>query len=416
MRKSSLMMASSAMLAMSSNALAAPAIIHNAAYANTLTDLIPDIYTALDVVSRELVGFIPSASRDSNAERAAVGQNVIYQVAPEASTADIVPAMIVPEPDDKEIGSDFIAITKAKQSNFGFIGEEQRGLNTGVGYLSVQAGLIAQALRTLTNEIERDLAVEISANASRAISPASAGNPFAEGVGDAAQVRKVLDDNGAPSTGRSLIMNTSAGANVRTNMQLTKANEAGSTMTLRQGELLDIHNLSLKESGQSVQHVAGDASGATTTDAGFAQGETQIVIAAGGTGAILAGDVISFAGDVSKYMVVSGIADVSAGGTLTITKPGLQTEIPAGATAITVESDYSANVGFSSNALHLVTRAPALPQEGDAAVERMMIVDPRSGLAFELSIYAGYRKMRAEIALAWGVKATKSEHTALLLG
>jgi hypothetical protein len=308
-----------------------------------------------------------------------------------------------------------MAITKSRGSSFGFTGEEQRGLNSGPGYLSVQADMIAQALRVLTNEIESDLAVAATAAASRAYGTAGA-TPFASGLGDTAQIRKILDDNGAPATGRSLVMNTSAGAAVRTLTQLTKANEAGTTMTLRQGELMDVHGISLKESGQAVLHTAGTGASATTDNAGYAKGATVITLASAGTGTILTGDVVLLAGDTNKYLVVSGDTDVSGGGTITLAAPGLRQALPALAVAITVADDYSANVAFSQDALHLVTRQPALPQEGDAALGRMAITDPRSGLVFEVAMYPGYRKIKAEVSIAWGVKATKPEHTALLLG
>ena len=399
-----------------SDVIGAPNILSGAyASANTLTRLIPDLFAGLDVVSRELVGFTPSVSRDSTAERAAVGQSVVYHKTREMTASDISPSMQVPEPTDQTVDHGTIEITKSRAVDFGYVGEEQRGLNHGSGYLSVQGDQFAQAIRTLTNEIEADLAVEAALNASRAYGEAGT-TPFGTNVGDTAQIRKILDDNGAPATGRSLILDTTAGASLRTLNNLTHVNEAGSSMTLRDGELLNLHGISMKESAQIYNHTAGNASSASVNNAGYAVGATTINLASVGSGGILAGDYITFAGDTNKYLVVAGDANVSGGGTITIAAPGLRVAIPASNTAITVIAGGARNVAFTQNAMQLVTRAPALPQEGDLALDRMMLTDPRSGLTFEVSLYPGYRKIRAEVAVAWGVEATKPEHIAGLLG
>jgi hypothetical protein len=400
----------------------APAIISpGVGYANTLTALIPDIYAALNVVSRELVGFIPSAMRAPGVERAAVGQSVRIPSVGVQTAQDNVPAMQVPTPPDNTFGTTSMAITKSRLVPFGFTGEEQRALNTGgPGYLSARGMIIAEALRTLTNEIERDLAVEATANASRAYG--TAGNtPFSSAteLADLAQVKKILDDNGAPDGGmRSLILNTSAGANLITVKNLTRVNEAGTQMTLRQGELLDIFNFSIKQTGQAVSHTKGTSAASTTNAQGYAVGATVITLASAGTGSLTPGEVIQFAGDPNKYVIApnAGDADTSNGGTITIQKPGLLQAIPAAATAITLANTYSANVGFSMNALQVAMRPPATPEEGDLAVDRMLITDPRSGVTFEFAIYLGFGMVRYQVALAWGVKAVKPEHIALLLG
>lgn len=387
-----------------------------AAYANTLTGLIPDLYAGLDVVSRELVGFIPSVSRNSGAERAAVGQSVKYHKTRAANIGNVSPAMAIPEPTDQTVDYGTMTISKSRAAEFGFVGEEEKGLNAnGPGAISIQADMFAQALRGLVNEIETDLAVEAAANASRAYGTAGTA-AFASGVGDSAQVRKILDDNGAPATGRSLIINTSAGANLRTNTQLTKANEAGTQMVLTDGSLINLSGLMIKESAQIVSHTAGTGASATTNNAGYAIGATTLTLAAAGTGTILAGDVITIAGDTNKYVVVTGDADVSNGGTVVIAAPGLRKAIAASATAITVTATSAQQVAFSANAMQLAIRPPALPAGGDAAIDSMMLVDPRSGLIFEVRVYAGYRKLRYEVAAAWGVEATKTEHIAMLLG
>ena len=400
-----------------SNPKAAPFNILSGAYAgeNTLTNLIPQLYDVVDVVSRELVGFIPSSMRNANAERAAVGQTITYPISNSQTSQNISPSMTVPEPRDREPDTGSMAITKAKAVEFGWTGEEQKGLNTGVGYLTIQQMWFAEALRTLTNEIENDLGMEAAINGSRAYGDAGT-TPFAANHSATAQIKKILDDNGAPSM-RSLVIDTAAGANLRSLNNLTRVNEAGTSMTLRDGELLSLNGLSVKESAGVQYPVIGTAAAtADTNNAGYAVGSTVITLASAGTGTILAGDVIQFAGDSNKYVVKAGDTDVSGGGTITLQHPGLRVAIPAAATESTVVSRSVRNVGFSMNALHLLARQPERPAEGDMAIDVFSLTDPRSGLVFEVSLYPGYRKIRAEVALAWGVKAVKPEHIALLLG
>lgn len=413
--------ATAAALAVAPSIFPAPAIFTSDhptpwAFDNTLTGLIPDLYAGLDVVSRELVGFIPAVNRNASVERAAVGQAVKYHVAPAANISNITPAMSPPEPTGQTIGNNSMSITKARAAEFGYVGEEQRGLNNnGPGYLSVQADQFAQALRGLTNEIEADLAAAAAAAACRGTGTGGT-TPFASTLGDSAQLRKILDDNGAPASDRNLVISTATGAALRTLAQLTKANEAADTTMLRQGVLLDLHGFAIGESGQAISHTKGTGASATTDNAGYAVGATVITLASAGTGTIVAGDYVVFAGDTNKYLVVSGDADVSNGGTITLAAPGLRVAIAASTTAITVQNSYTANVGFSRSAVHLAARAPALPQEGDSAADRMMITDPRSGLSFEVAIYRGYRKVRFEVALAWGVGVSKPEHVGMLFG
>jgi len=155
----------------------------------------------------------------------------------------------------------------------------------------------------------------------------------------------------------------------------------------------------------------GGASYTTNTD-GYAVGATAITLITG-TGTVLAGDTVTFAGDTNKYVVTTGVA---APGVITLAAPGLRVSIPTSASAMTIGAASTLNMCFARSALVLAARAPALPVEGDSASDRQVITDSRSGLSLEFAMYKGYRKVRYEVGLAWGVKNIKPEHTAQLLG
>lgn len=386
--------------------------------ANTLTGLVPTLYNALDVVSRELVGFIPAVTSDMTYERAAVGQTVMSPVTPAAVATDITPAVTPPNDGDQTIGNVAMTITKARRVPIRWNGEEKRGLdNNGASYNVILSQQIQQGMRALVNEIESDLA-GLHVKASRAYGTAGTA-PFgtAADLSDSAGALRILEENGAQGLDFQLVLGTAAMANLRGKQSvLFKVNEAGREDMLRNGITDRLQNLALRQSAQVKTVVSGTGAASTTNATGYAVGATVITLASAGTGTILAGDVISFAGDPNKYVVVAGDTDVSNGGAITIAAPGLMKAIPAAATAVTLSATSARNMFFARSAIALATRAPALPEQGDSAVDRMIITDPLTGLSFEISMYAQYRQMQYEIAMAWGCAAVKSEHIGLLLG
>lgn len=379
---------------------------------NSLTNLIGSLYKSLDVISRELVGAIPCVTLDADVARVAVGQLITSFNSPQSTASDIVPGMLPPDDGEQNFGSTSLTITKSRRVPFRWNGEQERALNVnGSGAGALKNAQMMQAMRTLVNEMEVDTYNAIRVAASRAYGTAGTA-PFASGVGDSAQLRKLMDDNGAPGSDRCVIIDTTAGANLRTNTQLTKANEAGSVMTLRSGELIDMHGFSFHESAAVRAVTKGTGASYTTNTAGYAVGATDITLITG-TGTVLAGDTVTFTGDANKYAVVTGVA---APGVISIGAPGLRQAIAASAVAMTVGATATASVAFNSSAIILATRAPALPENGDSAVDRITITDERSGISFEVAMYAQYRQMQYEISAAWGVKGIKANHTVQLLG
>ena len=384
----------------------------------TLTSLIPSIYAAMNEVSRERSGFIRAVGRDSSAERAAKGQVVMSPVVGAMAAEELNVGATAADTPAQTINNVQMTISKTRSVPFGVTGEENLGLNNAGTMGTINSQRIAQALRTLTNEVEADLAA-LHVNASRAYGTAT-GTPFgtAADLTDFAAARRILEENGAPGSDMHMILDSASVMRLRGKQStLFKVNEAGSEEMLRTGSLGTVMDFSLGYSPAVNQLVTvGTVASATVNNAGYAVGATTLTLTAVGTGTILAGDILAFAGDTNQYVVKTGDASVADGGTIVLQEPGLKVAMSAVTKSITIIAATTRNMFFHRGAIQLATRAPAMPDGGDSADDVRVEVDPVSGIAYEFCLYKQKRQIRYEVNLAWGVGVPQPRHLGLLIG
>lgn len=388
--------------------------------ANTLTNLIPTFYEALDIVSRKRKGFIPAVMRDSAASEAALNQSVRVPIVPATTAeADNTPAVTAPDTGDQSIDSVELTISKSKHIPIRWTGEETKGLLNAGTYNNINRDRVVQAIERLDNLIETDLASSYK-YASRAVgTPAVTPFATANDLTDFAAAMRIMDDNGAPTSDLKMILSNASMQNIRGKQtSLFKANEAGTDELLRDGKIMRVMGFDIGQSGFVASHTAGTGASATTNNAGYAAGSKTLTLASAGTGTILEGDFLNFASenDGISYGVRSGDADVSNGGTVTLNNPGLRFAMSAATKAITTKAAFSANLVFHKNAIILATRVPAKPALGDAAQDIVTVVDPLTGLVYEFAHYPQFHQSPLHVRIAWGWQPIKQDHIGVVFG
>lgn len=380
----------------------------------TLTGLIPNIYEALNEVSREQTGFIRAVSMDASAERAALNQSILSPVVGAMAAENLTASNVPADTPNQTIGNVSLSISKSRSVPFGITGEETKGLSGAGNLQSINTQRIAQALRTLSNEVEADLGA-LHVGASRAFGTAT-GTPFgtAGNLADFAAARRILEENGAPLGDLRMVLGSTSVERLRgVQSGLFRVNEAGSDELLRTGALGQVQGFNIGWSPSVRAAVPVGASTATIDAAGYAAGSTVLTLTAAAC-TLVVGDIITIAGDANQYVVAGGT--LTSAGTVILAAPGLRQAAPASVRAITVIAATTRNMFFHRGAIQLLTRAPAMPEGGDCADDVEIITDPVSGIAFEFCVYKQKRQVRYEVNLAWGCGVVQPAHVGLLIG
>ena len=279
----------------------------------TLTNLAPEIYKAMDRVSREVVGAISGSiintADAAGVNAAAFGDKIKSMRTPKTvPTSSFTPSMALSSATDKSAVFDEFALDQTARDDLPLLGETVRRLNQAGGQAEAfRVDTFAQIMRAIVNQMEAYLVGVIAKGASRAVGAAGT-TPFASNLTVLTAAKKELIDNGSPQDNQySFVMDTSAGMNFRNLSNLQKVNESGTSDLLRNGSLMETMGFFLKESAGVGLHTKGAGAGYDANGA-IAVGDTTITLDGGtvnSTG-IKAGDIVTFAGDTNKYVVNTG--------------------------------------------------------------------------------------------------------------
>ena len=204
------------------------------------------------------------------------------------------------------------------------------------------------------------------------------------GLADFSAIRKQLNQNRAPLAGRVAIWDVEADASFSEIQGLTKVCEAGTAQTLREGEIGRLYGLDNYMSQAVQTHKAGTltatGNGIKVKTAITNQMEVTLSTTASGTltGTLKAGDRLTFG---TAYGLVA--QDVTASGN-EVTVPLLAPLTVSAGTAVTLDSDYTANLAFHQNAIAFVSRPLLLPK----GVEAYVATDRHNGIS--LRVFRGF--------------------------
>jgi hypothetical protein len=345
---------------------------------------------------------------DYSAEAAEKGDTIDVTLPAAQAVTDVTPAAVPPTPGDTTPTKVSISLNQWKKTNFHLTDKDILEIRENENFIP---GQVSEAGRALANTVNAYIF---------ALYPGIYGytgtagtTPFASTVGAATALRKVLNEQRCPLDMRRGVVDFAAEANMLALAPFSDAEKIASAGVKIEGEIGRKYGIDWVADDAVPTHTAGTAASATTDSTGYALGLKTVTLASAGTGTILVGDIITFAGDTQTYTITAGDTDVSDGGTISF-EPGLQVAIGAAPVAITLKATHVVNLGFRRDAFALAVRPLAAPVDGGSQI--MTMQDPVTGLPLRLEVSRQHKQTVWEFDILYGAQLIRPELAARLAG
>lgn len=373
--------------------------------ANTLTAVI-DKLLAQGLLALRQMAIMPILVNRGYEDTAAERGSTIDVPIPSAIVAqDVAPANVPPTTADVQPTSVPIALDQWKEAAFYLTDKDiMEAMN---GTIPMQA---SEAIKALANVVDQYILGLYKSFYGFQGTPGV--TPLASDTSDATFLGAILSNQLAPIGDRRIVVNPFAQANALNLRAFQDASWTGSTMAILQGQLSQRLGFDWFMDQNVPTHTAGTGTGYLVNNgAGYAIGTTTLVVDTG-SGTLIAGDILTFAGHTQTYAVVSSVG----GGTVTsiVISPGLVVAV-ADNVAITRKASHVVNLAFHRDAIAFANRPLVGAVEGLGAIISSA-VDPVSKLTLRLEVSREHRRTRYAYDILYGAKVVRPELGARLAG
>ena len=339
-------------------------------------------------------------NRDFDTLAAQPGSSIDVPIPPTIATSAVTAANTPPSTADMTLSTVNVPLSSWNEAPFYMTDKDM---------LEVQQdklpGVVEAALASIVSTIDTDILT--AADVGCGLADDQGGAIFAA-IGDVIQPGTLLNRNKVARAARSCVFDSTAEAALLAMTQFTSA-DYQTSFPMETGMVGPEPKLGMQWwMDQNVQtHTCGTSSAkAVNRSGGYAAG-TKVLTVDGGSGTMLAGDVVT----IGSYNY--GVASLA--GTVLTLNQGLVAAVADNDTITLIDpsSTHTANIAMARDAIVFCSRPF---QSSNSAIASQTISDPVSGLSLRLEVTREHKRDRWSIDCLYGTKVVRPEGVIKIIG
>lgn len=374
---------------------------------NVLSALLPTLFTQALPTLRNTCAASRVVNKSWSEAAAEKGQIISIPIGSDVAVTDVTPGPYAPDPGSISPTTATIPLDQWKEAAFTLSEKEVADSIAGVAPMQLQNAVKALAEGANAFILAQHKKIY-------GVVGTAGTTPFAS-VSDAINARKLLAKQKAPTNDRAMIINPDAEASAMSLANFNQYLQSADPSVIQKGDLGEKLGFTWLMDQQVATHVSTPlTSGAATINATSAGANTVSIAKATNPSPLVAGDIITFAGDSQTYTVVADVT-LAVGNTNVQILPALQVS-QAGGAAVSLIGSHVVNLAMHRDCIGFASRALADDDFGNSQEDSYTDADPVSGLVMRVSFRKEYRRTRFSVDMLYGAACVRPELGVRVLG